>query len=95
MWKEGRAMEIVDSKLVESCEILEAMRCINVSLLCVQKNVEDRPNMGNVILMLGSEISLPQPKEPAFFCKDNSASQTLSDQSLSSNNMSFSLLNPR
>jgi len=38
-----------------------------VGLLCVQENTEDRPNMLHVVLMLGNEDELPQPKQPGFF----------------------------
>ncbi|XP_065862218.1 G-type lectin S-receptor-like serine/threonine-protein kinase At4g27290 isoform X1 [Euphorbia lathyris] len=92
LWKEERSLELVDSMLMESSQshLSEVMRCINVSLLCVQQNVEDRPSMGSVILMLGSEISLPQPKEPGFFkCSDASQPQ------YSTNQISFSLFDPR
>lgn len=45
----------------------EVLRCIHVGLLCVQQRPEDRPNMSSVVLMLGSEGSLPEPKQPGFF----------------------------
>ena len=42
------------------------LRCIHVSPLCVQQLPEDRPNMSFVVMMLGSESLLPEPKEPSF-----------------------------
>jgi hypothetical protein len=45
----------------------EVLRCIHVSLLSVQQRLEDGPSMSPTVLMLGSESSLPQPKEPGFF----------------------------
>lgn len=46
---------------------LRALRYINVGLLCVQENPNERPNMSSVVSMLSSEIeALPQPKKPAF-----------------------------
>ena len=46
----------------------EALRCLQVGLLCVQKCPEDRPTMSNVLLMLMTNtVMLPQPKEPGFF----------------------------
>jgi hypothetical protein len=40
-----------------------------VGLLCVQENTEDRPNISHVVLMLGNEDELPQPKQPGFFAE--------------------------
>ena len=46
----------------------EIMRCIHIALLCVQKNVADRPTMSAIVLMLNSNsMSLRVPSEPAFF----------------------------
>ncbi|CAI0546120.1 unnamed protein product [Linum tenue] len=43
------------------------LRCINVGLLCIEYNAEDRPTMSEVVSMLTSEIvQLPMPKQPAF-----------------------------
>ncbi|XLT70837.1 hypothetical protein HN873_027276, partial [Arachis hypogaea] len=69
VWKEEKALELIDSSIKESCVISEALRCIHVSLLCVQQYPEDRPTMASVILMLGSEMDLVEPKEPGFFPK--------------------------
>ncbi|KAL1346925.1 hypothetical protein HN51_020456 [Arachis hypogaea] len=69
VWKEEKALELIDSSIKESCVISEALRCIHVSLLCVQQYPEDRPTMASVILMLASEMDLVEPKEPGFFPK--------------------------
>lgn len=51
----------------------EAMRCINVGLLCVQDHPEDRPTMSTVVAMISNETSeLPEPKKPAFFIGQDS-----------------------
>ena len=50
----------------ETCNLAEMIRCIHIGLLCVQQHPEDRPCMPSVILMLGSEIGLPQPKQPGY-----------------------------
>ncbi|XLU28628.1 hypothetical protein S245_064694, partial [Arachis hypogaea] len=69
LWKEDKALELIDSSIKESCVISEVMRCIHVSLLCVQQYPEDRPTMASVLLMLASEMDLDEPKEPGFFPK--------------------------
>ncbi|CAN1775104.1 Receptor-like serine/threonine-protein kinase SD1-7 [Linum perenne] len=67
LWMKGEVLEIVDECLTKSCNVSQAMRYIQVALLCVQQKPEDRPNMSLVVLMLGSADPLPQPKQPGFF----------------------------
>ncbi|GLT37752.1 hypothetical protein SLA2020_120530 [Shorea laevis] len=67
LWIEGGPMELIDSVLGDFCAPSEVLRCIHVGLLCVQHRPEDRPNMATVVLMLGGESALPQPKQPGFF----------------------------
>uniref|UniRef100_A0A2N9J704 Receptor-like serine/threonine-protein kinase n=1 Tax=Fagus sylvatica TaxID=28930 RepID=A0A2N9J704_FAGSY len=58
-----------------------------VSYVC-NKHPEDRPNMSSVVMMLGSESLLPEPKEPGFLIGKDSldATSSLSKQQLSSTN---------
>ena len=43
------------------------LRCIHVSLLCVEDSAIDRPTMSDVLFMLTNEnMPLPLPKKPAF-----------------------------
>ena len=60
-------MELVADPIKDTCNHLEVLRSIHVGLLCVQLSLEDRPSMSNVVLMLSSEVPLPQPKQPGFF----------------------------
>ncbi|XP_073280427.1 receptor-like serine/threonine-protein kinase SD1-8 [Primulina huaijiensis] len=67
LYREGRALELIDSDSGRSYSASEVIRCIQVGLLCVQEHAEDRPNMSTVVLMLSSEsASMPQPKNPGF-----------------------------
>jgi hypothetical protein len=66
LWREDRALDIVDSSINESFVFHEVMRCIQIGLLCVQEDAMDRPTMLSVLLMLSSETTLPSPKQPAF-----------------------------
>ncbi|KAK4255679.1 hypothetical protein QN277_008651 [Acacia crassicarpa] len=66
-WKEGKALELIDKNIVGSCIESEVLRCIHISLLCVEEHPKDRPNMSSVILMLGSEMELANPKQPDFY----------------------------
>jgi len=67
LWNERKALELIQLRIKESCVVSEVLRCIHVSLLCVQQYPEDRPTMPSVVLMLGSDMELVEPKEPGFF----------------------------
>ncbi|KAK6917407.1 PAN/Apple domain [Dillenia turbinata] len=69
LWKEERALEIVEPSLEESLPSNEVLCCIHVGLLCVQERAIDRPTMSDVVFMLGSNTSLPPPTQPAFFLR--------------------------
>ena len=58
---------MVDPTLRNCCNLSEVLRSVHVGLLCVQRNLEDRPSMSTVVLMLGGEGALPEPKQPGFF----------------------------
>ncbi|MCD7459123.1 hypothetical protein HAX54_040162 [Datura stramonium] len=81
LFKEGRVMEVIDTQLRQSCNQSEVQRSVHVGLLCVQQCPEDRPSMASVVLMLGSDVALPLPKEPGFF---NGRSRFIEDDILSS-----------
>lgn len=60
-------MELVDPSLGDVYSSSEVMRCIQVGLLCVQEQAEDRPTLSSVLLMLSSETAtMPRPKQPGF-----------------------------
>ncbi|CAH8325933.1 unnamed protein product [Eruca vesicaria subsp. sativa] len=71
LWIQNKVLEIVDpcftsssSSSPSSYQEEEALRCIQIGLLCVQAHAEDRPPMASIVLMLGSQnetISLPKP----------------------------------
>nr|XP_043620434.1 G-type lectin S-receptor-like serine/threonine-protein kinase At4g27290 isoform X2 [Erigeron canadensis] len=71
MHNEGRSMELVDTNIEKPSNPSEVLRSIEVGLLCVQQNPEDRPNMSSVVQLLGNEVALPKPKQPAFFTQRN------------------------
>ncbi|XP_052162619.1 cysteine-rich receptor-like protein kinase 6 isoform X1 [Oryza glaberrima] len=68
LWQEGQWHELVDQALGEDFPAMEVMKCVQVALLCVQDSADDRPNMSDVIAMLGSEgLTMPEPRQPAYF----------------------------
>ncbi|GMY37053.1 cysteine-rich receptor-like protein kinase 10 [Fagus crenata] len=67
LWNEGKGLELIDLTIVHTCPISEALRLIQIALLCVQEDPKERPTVSNVTLMLASEaINLPQPLKPPF-----------------------------
>ncbi|XP_074267428.1 putative cysteine-rich receptor-like protein kinase 39 [Silene latifolia] len=64
LWDEDRSMEITDPVLLNNCPSNEVKRCIQIGLLCIQANAEERPTMGAVVLTLTCSIDLPSPSPP-------------------------------
>ncbi|KAM3362542.1 G-type lectin S-receptor-like serine/threonine-protein kinase isoform X1 [Capsicum galapagoense] len=64
LWNDGKAFELVDPSIVDSCSSEEALRCILVGLLCLQLNAADRPTMSTILYMLRIEATVPSPKQP-------------------------------
>jgi serine/threonine protein kinase len=72
LWREEKALDIVDPMLEQACPPHEVLRCVQIGLLCVQEFPDDRPAMLEVVFMLGNEITLPSPKKPAFVLRTRS-----------------------
>ncbi|KAD7117343.1 hypothetical protein E3N88_04611 [Mikania micrantha] len=72
-WKNGTTSDLIDPILKEaSSSLKDIIRSIHIGLLCVQENVNDRPTMATIVLMLNSfSMALPLPTEPAFFMRSN------------------------
>ncbi|KHN38600.1 G-type lectin S-receptor-like serine/threonine-protein kinase [Glycine soja] len=98
LWKEQNVLLLIDSSIKDSCVIPEVLRCIHVSLLCVQQYPEDRPSMTFVIQMLGSETELMEPKEPGFFPRrisDEGNLSTIPNHMSSNEELTITSLNGR
>lgn len=66
-WRNEKPLEILDADLEESFSPSEVIRCIQIGLLCVQQNPDDRPTMERVVSYLSSvSVELPLPQEPAL-----------------------------
>ncbi|KAI9093249.1 hypothetical protein K1719_027263 [Acacia pycnantha] len=97
LWKEGRPLELIDPCLDDLFDLSEAMRCIHISLLCLQQHPEDRPNMSNVVVMLSSESILPDPAEPAYIIEKKfpETDSSCKHQFSSTNEITVTMLEPR
>ncbi|KAJ4850532.1 hypothetical protein Tsubulata_041998 [Turnera subulata] len=98
LWKEGRALEIVDLTLGDSYLDHQVLRCIEIGLLCVQESAADRPTMSDVVFMLNNETTLPSPNKPAFILKASAYSSgdpSTSGGANSVNDMTVTMLQAR
>ncbi|URE23373.1 receptor-like protein kinase [Musa troglodytarum] len=67
-WRCGSILEMVDPALDGHCQGSDLLRCMQIGLLCVQENPNDRPTMSTVVTMLNSGIAFLQaPGRPAFY----------------------------
>ncbi|KAM4092586.1 hypothetical protein ACB094_06G051400 [Castanea mollissima] len=94
LWKEGKPLELIDTCLKDSCILLEIVRCLRISFLCLQQRPEDRPNMSSVVMMLHGESLLPEPEEPASFVGKRSPSSS-KNQSSSTNEITVTMIQGR
>ncbi|KAF9666874.1 hypothetical protein SADUNF_Sadunf16G0274100 [Salix dunnii] len=56
LFQEGRPEELVSESIIEACNLSQVLHSIQVGLLCVQENREDRPNMSCVCLGLSIQV---------------------------------------
>ncbi|KAL3522079.1 hypothetical protein ACH5RR_014913 [Cinchona calisaya] len=67
-WRNGTPLALLDPTIGDSFERNEVILSIHVGLLCAQEDVEKRPNMASIVLMLSSfSATRPTPDPPAFF----------------------------
>ncbi|KAL5560728.1 hypothetical protein UlMin_036939 [Ulmus minor] len=76
LWKDGKGMEFMDPILNDTLSSCKLMKCMQIALLCVQKNANDRPSMLEVFSMLKNEnTAMGIPQKPAFSCKNEEHNQ--------------------
>ncbi|KAK6142491.1 hypothetical protein DH2020_022839 [Rehmannia glutinosa] len=101
LWSENKTLDLVDAIMLESCEKPQVIiKCINVGLLCVQEDPNDRPSMPDVVIMLGSETNpLPAPNQPAFVVRRHlsttSSSSSAKPDTISINKLTSSMAQGR
>ncbi|KAM1888168.1 hypothetical protein ACFX13_046326 [Malus domestica] len=75
LWTENKVLDLMDKTLDESCNKNQFIQCVNVGLLCVQEDPNDRPAMSNVITLLDNETATsPSPKQPGFLTRRGKSS---------------------
>lgn len=96
LWNEGKALELMDPLLIDSCRSDEFLRCIQIGLLCVQEDAFDRPTMSSVVVMLKKEAVTPsQPRRPAFSAGRFTDHNETSANNCSVNGLTVSDIRPR
>ncbi|XP_028776255.1 putative receptor-like protein kinase At4g00960 [Neltuma alba] len=84
-WRNHTPLEIMESTLKETYSRTEVIKCIQIGLLCVQEDPDDRPTMATVISYLNTQlIDLPFPREPALFRYSAGKSTNMEDGDCSS-----------
>ncbi|MFS7962751.1 putative non-specific serine/threonine protein kinase [Helianthus anomalus] len=87
LWNESTEELLIDHHVIQTVAIDKVLRWINIALLCVQEDPQDRPTMSSVVFMLEGQWSanLPTPSEPplsfARFASVFEQTKTTSDQS--------------
>ncbi|XP_019452503.1 PREDICTED: cysteine-rich receptor-like protein kinase 25 [Lupinus angustifolius] len=67
-WRCETPLELLDPKLEGCYSESEVIKCIQIGLLCVEEDHNDRPTMAKVVSYLNSSsLDLPLPTEQPFF----------------------------
>ncbi|KAL2324342.1 hypothetical protein Fmac_023400 [Flemingia macrophylla] len=107
-WRNESPFQLLDPIMLESYSPREVEKCMQIGLLCVQENPDERPTMGTIVSYLSNpSVEMPFPLEPAFFmhgrmrrhsAEHESSSGYFTHHSFSSssvNKMSTSIFLPR
>ncbi|GMH05353.1 hypothetical protein Nepgr_007193 [Nepenthes gracilis] len=83
-WRNEAPLEFMDPTLRNSYSSDEVIRCIQIGLLCVQNDVNERPNMASIVLLLNSySTPISRPQQPFFFPPSKIITSLMSNQSTS------------
>ncbi|KAM0952314.1 putative protein kinase RLK-Pelle-DLSV family [Dioscorea sansibarensis] len=94
-WRRETISEILDPSLGGKWSSNQALRCIQIALLCVQEDPASRPSMSMVVLMLNSHsLSLQAPSMPAF-CVGLSGGVESNAFPMTHNDVTLSAMEPR
>ncbi|XP_045815186.1 cysteine-rich receptor-like protein kinase 10 [Trifolium pratense] len=96
-WRDKKELQVLDSNIVEkSFCYSEVIKCIQIGLLCVQQNPDDRLTIERVVSYLSSaSVELPLPQEPARFMANGTDPSMIPRVNSSVDDMTMSLTFPR
>ncbi|KAI3495254.1 hypothetical protein L1887_37502 [Cichorium endivia] len=99
LWNEGNPLKLLDESIKTKYSENEVLRCIQIGLLCVEEQPEDRPTMSKVMLLLSSEtVRMPRPKHPGFFISKGhleTVTSSKQDDSMTMNQITLTVLDGR
>ncbi|GMN69601.1 hypothetical protein TIFTF001_038644 [Ficus carica] len=79
----SNGMEFMEPSLNDTSSSCKLMKCLQIALLCVQENANDRPSMLEVSSMLKPEnVVVPIPKNPAFSMRIEATSERVASSSV-------------
>ncbi|CAI9099602.1 OLC1v1036450C1 [Oldenlandia corymbosa var. corymbosa] len=68
IWRDGTPLALLDPNIPDPFDKNEVIQCIHIGLLCVQEDLQLRPTMNSVVLMLNSySDTLQIPNPPPLF----------------------------
>ena len=96
LWKEGNGMEFMDPSLDDTSSTYKLIKCMQVSLLCVEEKWAHTPSMLEVSTMLSNEnANVPIPRRPAFSTNKDEEKSRTAKEVFSINIATISQLLPR
>jgi hypothetical protein len=86
MWKEGKARDLADPSIMDTCLLDEVLLCSHVALLCLQENPVDRPLMSSIVYSLeNGSTTLPTPNNPGHYGQRSGDMEQIRDENNSMN----------
>lgn len=81
-WRDYKQLELLDPTLAHSFSETEVNRCIQIGLLCVQENPDQRPTMATIALYFHCySLDLPLPLVPAFYMRGTTETRVANKES--------------
>ncbi|KAF1880570.1 hypothetical protein Lal_00011629 [Lupinus albus] len=98
-WTEQTPLELLDPNMAGSYSDEEVIKCIQIGLLCVQDDPDERPTMETIVFYLNSpSTNLPSPHGLTHFkgsSKDDNLTKKKFDNSVSINEITLTKFLPR
>jgi hypothetical protein len=93
LWKEGRAVDLLDDVMDGSFSYIEVLRCVQVALLCVEVQPKNRPLASSAVTTEASQnATVPDPNDPGVnIGRKNNTSDTESSLSHTENNLTITI----
>eukprot|EP00253_Pinus_taeda_P006035 PITA_06035 len=91
LYEENRLLDLVDTEMISSCSEEEALRVIQVALLCTQASPSQRPSMSQLVSMLSGVIEIhPPPSRPGYITDWQLSEENARNPSTKNNGESWS-----